>query len=102
MSRSLKDRHERRGFHTTVVGYISNKKDKQLANRRFRTHNRMGARLSTILAEDAFKKHHIRQVSDNWCFSSDGTKYFRHFQRNNRWWCGKDFTKEEIKLAKRK
>lgn len=57
MSRSYKNPY------ASYVTYTSNKKDKKLANRKFRRYNKM--------TPDKVK-YKLREVSDVWSFASDG------------------------------
>ena len=81
MSRSIKDRHEHYGMHCNFIGYKSNKESKRLANRKFRRSNSMDEQLSKLNEDDSFRFHHIRHVSDNWNFASDGMKYYVSFTK---------------------
>ena len=65
MSRSFK--------HTTISGITtatSEKRDKQLANRRFRRISRHRVKI------DAEPLVHLNEISDIWDFQKDGKRYF--------------------------
>ena len=75
-------------------GGDSDKKDKVASNKKFRRHNRMDAKLSTLTLEDKFRHHSIKDVSDVWNFRSDGlvyyvpkngTKYSQHSFEDDEW-----------------
>ena len=66
MSKSLRNRKEQYGVFISPVCYFSNKKDKRIANRRFRRLSKQDAHISTIRIEDCFKRHSMREVSDPW------------------------------------
>ena len=52
------------------VCYFSNKKDKKLAHRAFR------AKEKREMLRDRNLPQRMREVSDTWCFSSDGLPYW--------------------------
>jgi hypothetical protein len=72
-----------------IWGGDSDKKDKRVANRKFRRQSKMHAKLSALFEDDKFKYYHIRDVSDTWNFCSDGLAHY--FSINN-----SKYTKEEI------
>ena len=71
MSRSLRNRKWKDEVILHWSGK-SNKKDKTLANRKFRRKNRLDEAASTLSEEDEFKLNDIREVSNIDNFSSDG------------------------------
>lgn len=74
-------------------GGDSDKKDKQKANRSFRRSNKMDAKKSTLVKDDEFKYHDIREISDTWSFRSDGLSHY---------WNISDYEKEEFNKLKSK
>ncbi|MCH5167916.1 MAG: hypothetical protein J1F35_08565 [Erysipelotrichales bacterium] len=76
MSRSYQHHALRNKFkeaYWACVCYFSNKKDKRIANQRFRTKNKQ--LLKKILSEDPDEvdfHNKVREVSDTYDFSSDG------------------------------
>lgn len=112
MSRSRWKSHTKHGRFGNFVCYFSNKKDRTLANQRFRTRNKQeikrlfnylyptSAYLNEWDAEDIFLDrflYHIRECSDTWDFSSDGLKGY--YSRKNKW---REYTDEEWNAYARK
>ena len=65
MSRSYKKPY------ANYVWYFSNKKDKRIANRKFRRLNKVFSRIDPDKL-----KYKLKEVSDVWDFSSDGLAYY--------------------------
>ena len=100
MSRSLRNRNEQYGVFISPVCYFSNKKDKRIANRRFRRRSRQDAHISTLNLEDCFKNHSLREISDPWGFDSDGLRYYIGF--SGRRWSNEPYSKEDIRKMRMK
>lgn len=76
------------------VYYFSNKKDKRIANKRFRRHNKQ----ALLKGEDIY--YRLRECSDVWSFSSDGLV---HYLPSVCWYQRSEEEKEEyIKKSQRK
>lgn len=84
MSRSIRNRHEKNGVYLKWCGK-SDKKDKIIANRKFRRQETKEARKTLIEGEDQFKTTDIKDVSNNWNFSSDGGANYVGFDEVKRW-----------------
>jgi hypothetical protein len=93
MSRSIVSRHNKNAVIMKFWGGDSDKKDKQKANRSFRRSNKMDAKKSTLVKDDEFKYHDIREISDTWSFRSDGLSHY---------WNISDYEKEEFNKLKSK
>ncbi len=75
MSRSIRNKHDKYGVNLKMCS-DSNKKDKRLANRKFRRIEAKEARETLIQEEDKFTVNDINEVSNTWDFSSDGLAYY--------------------------
>ena len=84
MSRSIRNRHEKNGVYLKWCGK-SDKKDKTIANRKFRRQETKEARETLIEGEDKFKTTDIKDVSNNYDFSSDGGANYVGFDEVKRW-----------------
>lgn len=84
MSRSVRNRNDKKGVHLKWCGF-SNKKDKTIANRKFRKHETEEARKTLLEGEDNFKTNDIKDVSNNWNFSSDGRAHYMELDASNKW-----------------
>lgn len=76
MSKSVKNRHDKYGTFIKLCGG-SNKKDKIIANRKFRRYNRM----NLLDPENSNLLYDMNEVSDPWAFSSDGLAYYINLNR---------------------
>lgn len=83
MSRSVRNRHDKKGVHLKCGS--SNKKDKTIANRKFRRYETEESRKTLLEGEDKFKTTDIKDVSNNWDFSSDGVAHYMEFDSSNKW-----------------
>ena len=101
MSKSLRNRKEQYGVFISPVCYFSNKKDKRIANRRFRRLSKQDAHISTIKIEDCFKRHSMREVSDPWSFDSDGLRYYKSFSERSLY-DNEPYSKEDIRKMRMK
>ena len=70
------------------VCYFSNKKDKRIANRKFRRKNKILLKLTPDKL-----KYRLREVSNVWSFSSDG---LAHYVGNSKLLKSNDFADREI------
>lgn len=63
--------------YMAVCCYFSNKKDKRIANQTFRAKNKhiLKKLLKDTDVEHNFY-HRTREVSDTWCFASDGLAHY--------------------------
>ena len=84
MSRSIRNRHNKNGVKIKWCGN-SNKKDKRLANRKFRRHEHINEKETLISKEDEFKVNDIKDVSDIYNFRSDGSPSYVDFSKSTRW-----------------
>ena len=73
----------------------SNKKDKRLANRKFRRINNLAVKhnLDKLL-------YKLKECSDTWNFNTDGLAYYQNPKERFRMW--RDMSDEEIKEIYRK
>lgn len=79
MSRSFKNRKDPNAVHITWCGK-SNKKDKRIANRKFRRKENVETRQSMINQEDMFNTKDLKDVSNTYDFSSDGLAHYFNFK----------------------
>ena len=84
MSRSVRNRHDKKGVYLKICGK-SDKKDKTIANRKFRRHETEESRKTLLEGEDSFKTNDIKDVSNNWNFSSDGGALYMEFDASKKW-----------------
>ena len=84
MSRSIRNRHEKNGVYLKWCG-TSDKKDKTLANRKFRRKESEEARRTLIEGEDNFETTDIKDVSNIYGFRSDGGANYIGFNEEKRW-----------------
>ncbi len=101
MSRSVKSRKEKHGAFISYVCYFSNKKDKRLANQRFRTTERN--QLRKMVSDDELDRDpvkNIREVSDVWNFDSDGLAHYISFL--DKGYDGEEWTRDEIRKYRMK
>ena len=95
MSKSLRSRHDKYGVIIKFCGN-SDKKDKRIANRKFRRKSK-----TKLLELDETKLPvNIKDVSNTWNFSSDGLAYYVKFSRKRRFF--EPYTDLEIKRLKNK
>lgn len=99
MSRSIRNRHIKNGVHLKCGG-DSDKKDKRIANRKFRHKENLEARETFIQEEDKFETTDIKDVSNTYEFRSDGLAYYIDLNKSHRF-LGK-IPKEEIYKYKNK
>lgn len=66
------------------MGGDSNKKDKRIANRKFRRLNNMNAKKSVLTEDDEFEAHNLKDVSNTYEFSSDGLAYYWDLKKYNK------------------
>lgn len=92
MSRSLKTRHLKNGTFISWCGG-SNKKDKRIANRKFRRLSNMDAKLSILNDMDMFSVHDLKDVSNPWNFSTDGLAQYITFTNK----CNEEIRKYRMK-----
>ena len=95
MSKSLRSRHEKYGVFIKFCG-SSDKKDKRIANRKFRRKSRV--KLKTL--DESKLPTDIKEVSNTWNFSSDGLAYYVKFSRRRRFFDA--YTDLEIKRLRNK
>ena len=84
MSRSIRNRHDKNGVYLKWCGK-SDKKDKQVANRKFRRQEHIEEKETLLEGEDKFETTDIKDVSNNWTFSSDGGANYIEFNKGNKW-----------------
>lgn len=84
MSRSVRNRHDKNGVYLKWFG-ISDKKDKQVANRKFRHQEHIEEKETLLEEEDKFETTDIKDVSNNWNFSSNGGANYVKFNKGNKW-----------------
>ena len=84
MSRSVRNRHDKNGVYLKWCGK-SDKKDKRIANRKFRRQEHIEEKATLIEGEDKFKTTDIKDISNNWDFSSDGGAGYMLFNKTTRW-----------------
>ena len=84
MSRSIRNRHNKNGVYLKWCGK-SDKKDKQVANRKFRRQEHIEEQATLLEGEDQFKTTDIKDVSNNYDFSSDGGAHYVDFDEETRW-----------------
>ena len=91
MSRS----HKYHTFATICRG--RNKKDKRIANRKFRRHNNLAIKhnLDKLL-------YKLRECSDTWDFPTDGLAYYQNPKRWRRFRYWRDISDEEFNEFYRK
>lgn len=91
MSRS----HKYHPFATVCGG--SNKKDKRIANRKFRRINNLAIKhnLDKLL-------YKLRECSDTWTFNTDGLAYYQDPKEWKRFRMWKEISDEELKEIYRK
>lgn len=91
MSRS----HKYHTFATICRG--RNKKDKRIANRKFRRHNNLAIKhnLDKLL-------YKLRECSDTWDFPTDGLAYYQNPKRLRRFRYWRDISDEEFNEFYRK
>lgn len=91
MSRS----HKYHTFGTICKG--RNKKDKRIANRRFRRHNNLAIKhnIDRLL-------YRLRECSNVWDFSTDGLAYYQDPKKLKRFRMWRDISDEELKEMYRK
>jgi len=83
MSRSVKNRHDKNGVFIKYGN--SNKKDKRIANKKFRRRESMEEKETLLSGEDHFFTTDIKDVSNVYDFSSDGLSfYFRFYNTKGR------------------
>lgn len=80
MSRSFRNRHTKNAV-IIKIGGDSDKKDKRVANRKFRRYSRI-----CLYIEDFDKlPNSIRDVSDTWNFRSDGLAYYMDLNKRSKY-----------------
>lgn len=84
MSRSIRNRHNKYGVNLKICGE-SDKKDKRIANRKFRRRETLEEKETLYALEDMFETINIKDVSNTWSFSSDGLAYYVKLNETNRW-----------------
>ena len=84
MSRSIRNRHNKNGVYLKWCG-TSDKKDKRIANRKFRRQEHIEEKESLLTGEDNFETTDIKDVSNNWNFRSDGGANYVEFAKSNKW-----------------
>lgn len=84
MSRSIRNRHDKKGVYLKWCGK-SDKKDKQVANRKFRRQEHIEEQATLLEGEDKFETTDIKDVSNNYNFSSDGGANYVEFAKSNKW-----------------
>ncbi len=84
MSRSIRNRHNKNGVNLKIGG-DSDKKDKRIANRKFRRKESLEERETLLTQEDMFQTNDIKDVSNTWSFSSDGLAYYTDFNKITKW-----------------
>ena len=84
MSRSIRNRHEKHGVYIKWCGK-SDKKDKTIANRKFRRRENKEAHKTLIEGEDNFETNNIKDVSNTYSFSSDGLASYIGFAEIKKW-----------------
>lgn len=84
MSKSFRNRHDKNGVNLKITGE-SNKKDKQIANRKFRRKESKESRDTLLQEEDMFVTSDIKDVSNNYNFSSDGNPIYFNLNKEGRW-----------------
>ena len=84
MSRSIRNRHNKNGVNLKIAGY-SDKKDKRIANRKFRRQESKEAHETLIQEEDMFKTTDVKDVSNNYNFSSDGRAFYMELNEGTKW-----------------
>ena len=78
MGKSVKNRHDDNGTYVKYGG-DSNKKDKKIANKKFR-------RLSKVNIENEDKLPiDLKEVSNVWSFASDGLAHYVPFNSDNKY-----------------
>ena len=88
MSRSYQHYALRNKFkeaYWAAVCYFSNKKDKKLANQRFRTKNKH--LIKKLMKEDPDEinfHYRLREISNTWDFSSDGLAYHHYIDTDDK------------------
>ena len=85
MSRSIRNRHSKNGVYLKIGG-DSDKRDKRIANRRFRRQESREAHVTLIQGEDYFTINNIKDVSNTWEFASDGLAYYIALDDTRRWY----------------
>lgn len=98
MSRSHK-------YHTfgTICGG-RNKKDKRIANRRFRRHNNLAIKHNNLAIKHNIDRllYRLRECSDVWDFSTDGLAYYQDPKKLKRFRMWRDISDWELKEIYRK
>ena len=84
MSRSIRNRHDKNGVYLKWCGK-SDKKDKRIANRKFRRQEHIEEKETLLEGEDKFETTDIKDVSNNYDFSSDGGANYVGFNEVKRW-----------------
>lgn len=77
MSKSERNRKEKKGVFTTWTSYKSNKQDKQIANRKFRRKSKVD-----IHNIDKEPLHSLKEVSNTFSFASDGLAFYSSYDNN--------------------
>ncbi len=83
MSKSIRNKHDKNGVMLKIGG-DSNKKDKRIANRKFRRHEKMEEKETLREQENMFQTTDIKDVSNIWAFSSDGRAIYINLNKT-RW-----------------
>lgn len=81
MSKSIKNRHNKYGTFIKICGGGSNKKDKSIANKKFRRLSK----LNKYNPEDCKLVYDLDEVSNVYNFSSDGLSIYIQFSKGSRW-----------------
>ena len=84
MSRSIRNRHDKKGVYLKWCG-TSDKKDKRIANRKFRRKEHIEEKETVLTGEDNFETTDIKNVSNIWDFRSDGGANYIEFNKENKW-----------------
>ena len=84
MSKSIRNRHIKNGV-IIKIGGDSDKKDKTIANKKFRRASNIDAHLSAINEEDMFRYNDLKDISNTYDFSSDGLAYYVDFNKCRRY-----------------
>lgn len=84
MSRSIRNRHDKNGVYLKWCG-TSDKKDKRVANRKFRRQEHIEEQATLLEGEDKFETTDIKDVSNNYNFRSDGGANYVEFNKGNKW-----------------
>lgn len=80
MGKSVKNRHDKYGTFVKICG-VSDKKDKRLANRKFRRYSK----IDIYDPENDNIVHDLKEVSDVYDFNSDGLAVYINFSQRSKW-----------------